>query len=225
MWLLKFSPQVFGQNPAVPAIEPGKWSSLVLCAALAASALSAKAADFSSPRERLSFNADWKFIKGDPAGSTTKLDYQTLKPWLLPMGAELSRNTRSPERPQGNPGGDVAYVQAMCDESGWRAVTLPHDWGIEGPFNQAYSGETGKLPWWGVAWYRKHFQLAATDAGKQIFLDVDGAMAYAAVWVNGQFAGGWPYGYSSWELDLTPLLKPGADNVIAIRLDNPPNSS
>lgn len=225
MWLLKFSPQVFEQNPAVPQIEPRKWSSFVLCAALAAGALSANAADFSSPRERLSFNADWKFIKGDPAGSTTKLDYQSLKPWLLPTGAELSRNTRSPERPQGNPGGDVAYVQAMCDESAWRAVTLPHDWGIEGPFNQAYSGETGKLPWWGVAWYRKHFQLAASDAGKQIFLDVDGAMAYAAVWVNGQFAGGWPYGYSSWELDLTPLLKPGADNVIAIRLDNPPNSS
>src|SRR5437588_815187 len=50
-------------------------------------------------------------------------------------------------------------------------------------------------------------------------------MSYATVWVNGQFAGGWPYGYASWEVDVTPFLKFGADNVIAIRLDNPPDSS
>ena len=50
-------------------------------------------------------------------------------------------------------------------------------------------------------------------------------MSYATVWLNGQFVGGWPYGYSSWRLDLTPYLKPGAENVLAIRLDNPPTSS
>src|ERR1035437_6829547 len=50
-------------------------------------------------------------------------------------------------------------------------------------------------------------------------------MAYATVWLNGQFVGGWPYGYASWQGDLTPYLKFGADNVIAIRLDNPTNSS
>ena len=50
-------------------------------------------------------------------------------------------------------------------------------------------------------------------------------MAYATVWLNGQFVGGWPYGYASWRLDLTPYIKPGADNVLAIRLDNPPDSS
>ena len=50
-------------------------------------------------------------------------------------------------------------------------------------------------------------------------------MSYASVWVNGQFAGGWPYGYASWRVDLTPFVKFGADNVIAIRLDNPKQSS
>jgi beta-galactosidase len=50
-------------------------------------------------------------------------------------------------------------------------------------------------------------------------------MSYAAVWCNGRFVGGWPYGYASWQVDLTPFLKPGASNVLAIRLDNPPNSS
>jgi beta-galactosidase len=102
---------------------------------------------------------------------------------------------------------------------------LPHDWAIEGPFKYEYPGATGKLKWWGAVWYRKHFTLAATDAGKQICLDVDGAMSYASVWVNGQFAGGWPYGYASWRVDLTPFVKPGAENVIAIRLDSPEESS
>src|SRR2546429_6310929 len=50
-------------------------------------------------------------------------------------------------------------------------------------------------------------------------------MAYATVWLNGKFVGGWPYGYASFELDLTPYIESGVDNVIAIRLDNPPDSS
>lgn len=50
-------------------------------------------------------------------------------------------------------------------------------------------------------------------------------MSHSMVWVNGQFAGGWPYGYSSWRVDLTPYLKFGRQNVVAVRLDNPPDSS
>ena len=176
-------------------------------------------------RERLSFNADWRFAKGDPADGEGKLAYQTLKPWLLATGPEFSVNSPSATRPAGNPGAEVAYTRPGYDDGGWRKLNLPHDWGIEGPFKQEYPGETGKLPWWGVAWYRKHFTLPAADRGKQIYLDVDGAMSYASVWLNGHFVGGWPYGYSSWRLDLTPHVKPGADNVIAIRLDNPPTSS
>ena len=111
------------------------------------------------------------------------------------------------------------------NDSDWRKLNLPHDWGIEGPFKQEYPGETGKLPWWGIGWYRKHLEVPASDQGKKIYLDVDGAMSHAKVWLNGQFVGGWPYGYASWRVDLTPCVKFGADNVIAIRLDNPPNSS
>jgi beta-galactosidase len=176
-------------------------------------------------RERISFNADWRFIKGDPSESEGKLTYQTLKPWLLAAGPEFSVNSPPTAKPDGNPGTDVSYTQPGFDDSGWRKLNLPHDWGIEGPFKQEYPGETAKLPWWGIAWYRKHFTLPAGDSGKQIYLDIDGAMAYASVWLNGQFVGGWPYGYASWEVDLTPYLKPGAENVLAIRLDNPPDSS
>jgi beta-galactosidase len=180
----------------------------------------------SSPRERVSFNAGWRFQKGDPAGVGDQLAYAKIKPWILATGNDLLGPTApKAERPAGDFGGEVAYSQAAFDDSAWRPLNLPHDWGIEGPFKQEYSGDTGKLPWWGVGWYRKHFSVDAADADKQISLDIDGAMAYAAVWLNGQFVGGWPYGYASFRLDLTPYLNAGAENVIAIRLDNPPDSS
>jgi beta-galactosidase len=198
---------------------------LLVAAMLIAAPATLRAAGTASSRERLSFNADWRFIKGDPAQSEGKLSYETLKPWLLATGPELSLNATPPSRPAGNPGSDVAYTQPAFDDAAWRKLNLPHEWGVEGPFKQEYPGETGKLPWWGVAWYRKHFTVPAGDSGNQFYLDVDGAMAYASVWLNGQFVGGWPYGYSSWELDLTPYLKAGADNVLAIRLENPPDSS
>jgi beta-galactosidase len=83
----------------------------------------------------------------------------------------------------------------------------------------------GRLPSQGVAWYRRKLDIPLADKGRIIYLDIDGAMAYAMVWLNGHLVGGWPYGYNSFRLDLTPYLKFGGDNQLAIRLDNPPNSS
>ena len=128
-------------------------------------------------------------------------------------------------RPEGNLGDGVAYVQPDFDDSSWQHVNLPHDWAIAGPFTHSDGGGMGRLPTAGVGWYRKKLNLPATDSGKCIFLDVDGAMSYAVVWLNGQLVGGWPYGYASWRVDLTPYVKPGGANELAIRLDNPPNSS
>ena len=179
-----------------------------------------------SSRERLSLNADWHFQKDDPQDATGQLDYAKIKDWVAATGNDLTKHPdQAKPRPEGNPGGDVSYVKNSFDDSGWRKLNLPHDWGIEGPFKQEYPGATGKLPWWGVGWYRKHLNIPASDQGRRIFLDIDGAMSYSTVWLNGQFVGGWPYGYSSYQLDLTPFVKYGAENVIAIRLDNPPNSS
>ena len=178
-------------------------------------------------RERISFNTDWRFAKDDPNDAAGKLSYNNIKDWVTATGAEFTKdpNLGSKKRPSGNLGADVAYTQAGFDDKGWRPLTLPHDWGIEGPFRQEYPGATGRLPWWGVAWYRKHFSVPASDQGRQLYLDVDGAMSYANVWLNGQYVGGWPYGYASWRVDLTPYAKFGAENVIAVRLDNPPESS
>jgi beta-galactosidase len=179
-----------------------------------------------SAGERVSLDADWKFTHDDPSNAVGKLSYAEIKGWVEATGMEFVKNPAPVTKPEGMPGGEpVAYAQSGFDDSQWRSLNLPHDWGIEGPFKQEYPGETGKLPWWGVGWYRKHLNVPASDAGQKIYLDVDGAMAYATVWCNGQFVGGWPYGYASWRVELTPFLKFGGDNAIAIRLDNPKNSS
>lgn len=150
-----------------------------------------------------------------------------LKPWILPSGNAFLKDPAGRHlRPAGDPGAEVPYVQATFDDSAWRCVDLPHDWAIEGPFLQEGDfGGMGRLPSWGVAWYRRSFTLPQSDAGRSVFLEVEGAMSYASVWLNGHLVGGWPYGYSSWQLDLTPYLNLGAENQLAIRLDNPPSSS
>ncbi len=189
-------------------------------------ALATAAAGQTSPRERISLDRNWRFAKGDPAEVQGRLAYAAAKDWFEATGNEfLNVAAARPARPAGNLGADITYAQPGFDDTAWRRLDLPHDWGVEGPFHQEYDSATGRLPWWGVGWYRKHFDVTAADAGRRVYLDIDGAMAYAMVWLNGQFVGGWPYGYSSFQLDLTPYLKPGADNLLAIRLDNPPQSS
>ncbi len=152
---------------------------------------------------------------------------QVLKPWILPSGnAFISDPARRHRRPAQEPQLDVAYLKPGYDDGTWKRVDLPHDWAIAGPFLETgpYGG-VGRLPSWGIGWYRKALDIPASDRGRSIFLDVDGAMSYATVWLNGKLVGGWPYGYNSWRLDLTPYVVPGGSNMLAIRLDNPPESS
>jgi beta-galactosidase len=194
---------------------------LVLACLLPAAAFAAPA---DSPRERVSLDANWRFIKGDAPDGGTNLNYPAIRAWILPTGNPFTTNAPAPW-PDGEPGGVISFAQPGFNDSQWRRLNLPHDWGIEGPFDPALPGGTGRLPWSGVAWYRKHLDIPAADAGKKFYLEVDGAMSYAAVWINGKCVGGWPYGYASWRVDLTPFVNFGGENVIAIRLDNPPDSS
>src|ERR1035437_2323082 len=188
--------------------------------------------------ERMSFNKGWLFQKNDPSEIVEKdangkviksqLDYALIKDWYCATGAEFilpTDSVQATKRPAGNLGSTVTYVQTGFNDKNWRQLNLPHDWGIEGAFSYDLPGNTGKLPWAGTGWYRKHFNVAATDKGRQFSIEIDGAMAYPLVWLNGQFVGGWPYGYNSFRLDLTPYIKVGGENVIAIRLYNPENSS
>jgi beta-galactosidase len=194
--------------------------SVLLIAAFAGSVYAA------SPRETISLNDDWRFTKIDAPGIEDSLSYEKIKSWILPTGnAFIKDEARRHTPPRENLAETIAYAQPGFDDSAWRRLDLPHDWGVEGPFTTAGNGATGRLPFYGVAWYRKKINIPATDAGRSIFLDMDGAMSYASVWLNGRLIGGWPYGYASWRVNLTSYIKAGEVNQLAIRLDNPADSS
>ncbi|MDR0352694.1 MAG: DUF4982 domain-containing protein [Opitutaceae bacterium] len=231
------------QTPSPASAAPGlprhiKKSTALLCL-LSAPALGAAtdaapavsdAGDIRPARERIAFNDGWLFQRGDPAHIGGALDYERVRDWVLPTGDHLlavapRRVPAEAPTPDTHHANGTTWAQPDFDDSGWRALDLPHDWGVEGDFQQDLPGETGKLPWFGVAWYRKHFDSPAGDAGRRVQLDIDGAMSNALVWLNGRLIGGWPYGYTSWRVDLTPHLRPGARNTLAIRLDNARESS
>ncbi|MBQ9215536.1 MAG: DUF4982 domain-containing protein [Prevotella sp.] len=118
----------------------------------------------------------------------------------------------------------VQMSDACYNDSFWRRLDVPHDWAREGDFfvgNPSGAGG-GALPG-GVGWYRKHFPLPASN--EKCFLEFDGVYMNSTVYVNGKKVGFRPYGYSSFELDITPYVKEG-DNVVAVRVDNSdqPNS-
>jgi beta-galactosidase len=119
---------------------------------------------------------------------------------------------------KGDPTGAAA---ADFNDSAWHVVRLPHDWSIEGPFDaQNSTGQGGGFLPAGAGWYRKRFTLGRENAGKRVFVEFDGVMANSEVWINGVLVGKRPYGYVSFAYDLTPHIKFGAPNVIAVRADN-----
>lgn len=111
------------------------------------------------------------------------------------------------------------------DDAGWRRLDLPHDWGVEGPFRNDLPNNTGKLPFAGIGWYRKAFNVPDADRGKKLYIEIDGAMSQPTVYLNGEPAGEWKYGYSSFRVDLTPFVRFGETNVLAIRLNNEADGS
>lgn len=105
------------------------------------------------------------------------------------------------------------------DDAAWRTLDLPHDWAIEGPFDKQYDARTGGLPIYGTAWYRKQFAIDASNKGKNVSIEFDGVMNNAEVYVNGKKAGERPFGYIGFEVNITPYLKYGTKNIIAVRAD------
>ncbi|MDO9615467.1 MAG: beta-galactosidase, partial [Bacteroidota bacterium] len=182
-------------------------------------------------RPEITDNTENKVADAKPTEAVeVEAKQEVLKPWILPSGNDFINDpAKRHVRPEGNPGGDFPFVQNNFDDRSWEKVNLPHDWAIKGPFQKGWNSEVGggmgRLPVNGVAWYRKKLDIPASDAGKSIFLDIDGAMSYSIVWMNGQLVGGWPYGYNSFRLDLTPFIKFGGENQLAIRIDNPNHSA
>jgi beta-galactosidase len=119
----------------------------------------------------------------------------------------------------------VGAERPHFDDSAWRALDIPHDWAIEGPFDYKHNPDAGGLPFYGVGWYRKRFDLPASGRGRFYSVELDGAMANSRVFLNGHELGGRPYGYIGFAFDLTPHLRFGGPNVLAVRLSPEPDSS
>ncbi len=123
--------------------------------------------------------------------------------------------------------GDVANAQQSAfSDVNWRSLDLPHDWSIEGEFSphNPATNSGGALPG-GIGWYRKKFSITEPLASKKIFIEFDGVYMNSTVWINGRELGTRPYGYATFQYDLTPFLQQG-ENQIAVRVDNSkqPNS-
>lgn len=140
--------------------------------------------------------------------------------------------------------GNIEEAQSQkYDDSAWQKVDVPHDWAINAPFDmnldaqrvqvledgdtqpQLRTGRTGALPFYGVGWYRRVMHVAENERGSRFFIEFDGAMSRAKVYLNGNYIGEWPYGYSSFSFDVTDNIIYGADNILAVRLENTPESS
>ena len=106
-----------------------------------------------------------------------------------------------------------AEPPAFVDDA-WRKLDLPHDWSIEGPYDQkaATAGSGGFLPA-GVGWYRKHFQVPANGRGRKVTIQFDGVYMNSDVWINGVHLGRRPYGYVSFSYDVTRHLVSGVNVV------------
>lgn len=130
-----------------------------------------------------------------------------------------------------------------CDDSSWEEVVVPHDWAIDKPFDMRIdmqsvqvledgdkapkmrTGRTGALPAFGVGYYRTRIDSGECMKGKRIHIEFDGAMSLSKVYLNGKYVGEWPYGYSSFAFDLTDKWNYEGENVLAVRLENKPESS
>ena len=135
------------------------------------------------------------------------------------------------------------YSATDYNDSQWQSVRVPHDWAIYGPFSinndkqnvaitqdgqteaMEHAGRTGGLPFVGTGWYRIKFEVPEYEEGKSCRLIFDGAMSNADVYINGQHAAYWPYGYNSFIVDATPYIIKGELNQLAVRLENYNESS
>ena len=115
-------------------------------------------------------------------------------------------------------GDDASYSDPSTDDSSWRDVQLPHDWNIEQDFVRESGGNAAYLPC-GIGWYRKTFTLPAAWDGKHVSVLFDGIFMQSDVYLNGRHLGYRPYGFCSIEYDLTPYLKKGQENVLAVRVN------
>lgn len=170
-------------------------------------AASAEALAAVAPREHLLFDFGWKFMFGNGADPAKDLGFG--------YGQGDFAKT-----------GEFEFAKAKFDDSKWRSLNLPHDWAVELPFvrdnEQASHGFKPlgrRYPETSVGWYRHAFDIPASDRGKRIWVEFDGAFRDVLVFVNGCFIGRNDNGYAPFRFELTDFLAYGAKNYIVARVD------
>jgi beta-galactosidase len=160
-----------------------------------------------APRERLLFDFGWKFQFGNSVDPAKDLGFG--------YGQGDFAKT-----------GDFGFAKIGFDDSKWRELDLPHDWAVELPFvhdeeqnSHGYKPVGRRYPESSVGWYRRTFEIPATDAGRRVSIDFDGAFRDVLIWVNGCFIGRNDNGYAPFHFDITDFLALGAKNVIVARVD------
>ncbi len=155
-------------------------------------------------------DSDWRFAFGHATDPKRDFDPD-------PVGSTFSYFAKA--------GTANGAANDRFDDSGWRQVDLPHDWVVELPFSEKGSGSHGykavgkNFPEVSVGWYRKTFSLPATDKGKRIAIDFDGAFRDSQVWVNGFYLGRESSGYNGFGYDISDYVNFGGKNTIAVRVD------
>lgn len=170
-------------------------------------AASAEALSAVEPREHLLFDFGWKFTFGNGVDPAKDLDFG--------YGQGDFAKT-----------GDFKFAKAGFDDSKWRALNLPHDWAVELPFvhddeqmSHGYKPLGRRYPETSVGWYRREFEIPASDQGRRISVEFDGAFRDVLVFVNGCFIGRNDNGYVPFQFDITDFLAIGAKNYIVARVD------
>ena len=160
-----------------------------------------------APREQLLFDFGWKFMMGS--------DSDPLRDLGFGKGQDDFSKT-----------GSFGFATGKFDDSRWRSLNLPHDWAVELPYvrdeglqSHGYKPLGRKYPENSVGWYRRGFEIPATDAGRRIVLEFDGAFRSALIFVNGCFIGRNDNGYAPFRFDLSDFLVYGAKNFVVVRID------
>lgn len=118
-------------------------------------------------------------------------------------------------------GDQSGYESADFNDSAWRNLDLPHDWSVEGQFDAKNpGGGMGAFLPFGIGWYRKSFIIPDSMKTKRVVIQFDGIYMNSKVYLNGRFIGQYPYGYSTFQFDLTEHIQFGKPNVMAVRVDN-----
>jgi len=112
-------------------------------------------------------------------------------------------------------------AEIIFDDKQWQQIDIPHDWSISGTFSRENpSGHSGGFAPGGIGWYRKSFTMERKYDSSKVTVEFGGVYMNSEVWINGHYLGKRPYGYISFNYDLTPYLNFEGDNIIAVRVDN-----